>query len=1064
VLREAGMPHPSMHCLSCGAYTEAESGHFTSRDLASQRGPGSPAKRLLRRPMGSQRLMQHECAVTHCPEQSRQVEKLSKLHFYKNAAPTLRAMEQEKQNASDSCPESITLLAFDLHGSIAHKAGVAATVLAGKEEKLGQCKGDQSETLGGGWGSGESGMSVDEQSEAPMYVYESKVHCANILLGLNEQRQQGLLCDVTVHVEGKEFRAHRAVLAACSEYFLQGLVTHGNKELVFTMPDETECMSLALENSVLELWLCRPFALLSWREAQHTDHPIWYHMAPCTLACHTADTRQGAQAAQPASADKEILGPGEGSMDDCILLPPLAFSILGRVDRVVLAQYKLNRVTARGFAPLLQFAYTAKLFLSRDNIQEVIRCADFLRMHNLEDSCFRFLEAQLRSEEDGSLLCHKVVPESNHSEDESMHAEVTAPTNAAMPAWDGSPRSHRCADALRQAEHERLSASGGFPDGQAEAEQQGVAELPRCPKYRKYQWACSKHNNGSPSHTSSTSGFPSTLLSGPVMKQIKQEPPGEDEPILLGLSGDEGGDGDSIADMELDGGNKSPTCLRAFIKQGVTDPGTASQLFVGRLAKASTQGEHKKDYQQVRGGEAGDGAETSAPVAFPKDVDGFSTGLSLRSASCDGVCKQETELDRRSVIFSPGACERLPAPAHSYPGGNSLDKELPKGLWVGGGQSLPLSQAFAPGTTAAASGEAPALLCRLRPNTSCPVPIKVCPRSPPSEARTRTSSSCSSYSYAEDGSGGSPCSLPQFEFSSSPCSTVTRCLPADPQESGTGTDAILAAACPKIKCEPPYGTNSSDESGSFSEGDSESCHVQEQGTEIKLPFPVDQITNLPRNDFQMMVKMHKLSAEQLEFIHDVRRRSKNRIAAQRCRKRKLDCILNLECEIRKLVCEKEKLLTERNQLKACMGELWENFSCLSQEVCRDVQLSPEQVQSLPHYCPVLRPAPPSPSNRAPSVASIDLTTRSGATTPDPGFLKLPTCDVDGQLAPASTQWGTGNGVEHVDNGEREETKASSAYSESGLSLEQSNHTVTVDFCQEMTDKCTTDEQPRKDCT
>uniref|UniRef100_A0A8B9TLS7 Zinc finger and BTB domain-containing protein 17 n=1 Tax=Anas platyrhynchos TaxID=8839 RepID=A0A8B9TLS7_ANAPL len=44
-------------------------------------------------------------------------------------------------------------------------------------------------------------------------------HSKQVLEQLNQQRQLGLLCDCTFVVNGINFKAHKAVLAACSEYF-----------------------------------------------------------------------------------------------------------------------------------------------------------------------------------------------------------------------------------------------------------------------------------------------------------------------------------------------------------------------------------------------------------------------------------------------------------------------------------------------------------------------------------------------------------------------------------------------------------------------------------------------------------------------------------------------------------------------------------------------------------------------------------------------------------------------------------------------------------------------------
>ena len=49
------------------------------------------------------------------------------------------------------------------------------------------------------------------------------------------------------------------------------------------------------------------------------------------------------------------------------------------------------QVTAEGFEPLLQFAYTSKLPFTKENIHAIHSSAEFLGFHNLESACFDFL-------------------------------------------------------------------------------------------------------------------------------------------------------------------------------------------------------------------------------------------------------------------------------------------------------------------------------------------------------------------------------------------------------------------------------------------------------------------------------------------------------------------------------------------------------------------------------------------------------------------------------------------------------------------------------------------------
>nr|XP_015827026.2 zinc finger and BTB domain-containing protein 7A [Nothobranchius furzeri]XP_015827027.2 zinc finger and BTB domain-containing protein 7A [Nothobranchius furzeri] len=67
---------------------------------------------------------------------------------------------------------------------------------------------------GGGGGRGGAG----DTEEGPVGIPFPE-HSADILGGLNKQRLSGLLCDVLLVTQDREFPAHRSVLASCSSYF-----------------------------------------------------------------------------------------------------------------------------------------------------------------------------------------------------------------------------------------------------------------------------------------------------------------------------------------------------------------------------------------------------------------------------------------------------------------------------------------------------------------------------------------------------------------------------------------------------------------------------------------------------------------------------------------------------------------------------------------------------------------------------------------------------------------------------------------------------------------------------
>jgi len=139
------------------------------------------------------------------------------------------------------------------------------------------------------------------------------------------------------------------------------------------------------------------------------------------------------------------------------------------------------------------------------------------------------------------------------------------------------------------------------------------------------------------------------------------------------------------------------------------------------------------------------------------------------------------------------------------------------------------------------------------------------------------------------------------------------------------------------------------ESSRHSESYSSSCDAAEAvrlgkdeklAREAGITFDVKDIVNLPMDEFNDLLSKRELTEEQLNLCRDIRRRGKNKVAAQNCRKRKIDQIDELQDRLGEAIRMKSRLKNEHERLVAEYEEEQARLERLSEKVLHHHNKSP----------------------------------------------------------------------------------------------------------------------------
>jgi len=70
---------------------------------------------------------------------------------------------------------------------------------------------------------------------------------------------------------------------------------------------------------------------------------------------------------------------------------------------------------------------------------------------------------------------------------------------------------------------------------------------------------------------------------------------------------------------------------------------------------------------------------------------------------------------------------------------------------------------------------------------------------------------------------------------------------------------------------------------------------------VQIPLTMDEMIDTSVEQFNELLSKHRLSDAQNQLVRDIRRRGKNKLAAQNCRKRKIEVIQTVEDEVSRRV-------------------------------------------------------------------------------------------------------------------------------------------------------------------